>query len=85
LGREGAVNVDQIQIDDRNETHVTAHGISVEEVVQVFSNDPIVRRNRRDRRAEFTATGTTNGGRPVKIAFDYSAGTARPVTAWENR
>lgn len=37
----------EIEIDARNETHLTNHGVSIAEVQQVFANHPDVRRNRK--------------------------------------
>lgn len=76
---------DQIEIDDHNEAHVTAHGVSLAEIENVLSRSPVVRRNRKGRSAEFTATGTTLAGRRVKIAFNLDDGNLRPITAWEDR
>jgi uncharacterized protein (DUF1778 family) len=48
---------DEVVIDSGNEEHVTAHDISVQEIVQVFANNPTVRRNRKHRAAEYVADG----------------------------
>lgn len=78
------MQITDVEIDDRNETHVTRHGISVAEIVQVFANDPDVRRNRTDRAGTHVARGTTNGGRRVLIPFvDKGEGRVRPIAAWE--
>jgi len=39
-----AVRITEIEIDDRNEAHLTSHGVSIAEVQQVFANHPDVRR-----------------------------------------
>jgi uncharacterized DUF497 family protein len=78
------VQYDEITIDDANEAHVTRHGVTVAEIHQVFSNGPTVRRNRRTGTADYLATGTTDGGRKITVAFDYAAATrtVRPIAAW---
>lgn len=76
------MRIDDIDIDEYNEEHVTARA-TLGEIFQVFANSPVVRRNRKGRAAEYTATGKTDGGRTLKIPFDYRDGTARPITAWE--
>lgn len=75
------MQITDVEIDDHNETHVTRHGISLAEVVQVFANDPDVRRNRA---GTHVARGRTNGGRRVLIPFvDKGDGRVRPIAAWE--
>ena len=71
-----------VEIDDRNQEHVTAHGVSAEEVEQVFWNGPMIRKNRRGRRAPFIAVGRTDGGSFVVVPFEVVGQVARPVTAW---
>jgi len=78
------VRITEIEIDDRNEAHLTSHGVSIAEVQQVFANHPDVRRNRKDRAGTHVARGATSGGRSVIIPFvDQGAGRVRPITAWE--
>jgi hypothetical protein len=76
------MRIDDIVIDEHNEEHVTARA-TLREIYQVFANSPVIRRNRKDRAAEYTATEETDGGRTLKIPFDDHDGTARPITAWE--
>jgi len=78
------VRITEIEIDDRNEVHLTSHGISIPEVQQVFANHPDVRQNRKNRAGTHVARGRTSGGRTVVIPFiDQGAGRVRPITAWE--
>lgn len=78
------VRIIEVVIDDANEVHVTRHGISISEVVQVLMNGPQVRRNRRGRSATHVARGVTDGGRIVLIPFaNLGDGRVRPLTAWE--
>ncbi len=74
----------EIEIDDGNEVHLTRHGVSLAEVEQVFSNDPDIRHNRKNRASTHVALGATDGGRRVLIPFiDHGAGRVRPIAAWE--
>jgi len=76
--------ITEIEIDDRNEAHLTSHGVSLVEVQQVLANHPDVRRNRKERAGTHVARGRTSGGRGVLIPFiDQGAGRIRPITAWE--
>jgi uncharacterized DUF497 family protein len=71
-----------VLIDEGNEEHVTAHGVSLSEIAQVLWNDPVIRKNRKARSAEYIADGLTDGGSRVVIPFDVVDGAARPITAW---
>lgn len=74
----------ELEIDARNEAHLTSHGVSIAEVQQVFANHPDVRRNRRDQAGTHVARGETAGGPTVMIPFvDQGDGRIRPITAWE--
>ena len=65
--------------DDENIDHVAAHGITQEEVEQVFWRHPRYRRARGDR---YEAAGTTEAGRHLMVYFRYfGQGIAQPVTA----
>lgn len=77
------MRIDYIDIDGDNEEHVTAHGVSVLEIHQVFANSPSVKRNRTSGSAAYFADGVTDGGRRVQVPFDFQNRTARPITAWE--
>lgn len=78
------MRIAEIEIDDRNEVHLTSHGISIAEVQQVVANHPDVRQNRKNLAGTHVAQGRTSGGRTVVIPFvDQGAGRVRPITAWE--
>jgi len=78
------MNIDRIEVDEHNEEHVTRHGVTISEVQQVFTNNPTIRRNRRERSADYLGTGTTDGGSTVRVAFDHKPedGSVRPIAAW---
>ncbi len=70
-----------------NTAHATCHGVSADEIMQVFANQPRISRNRNNRSAGYSAFGRTDGGRPVRVNFRYDAASraARPISAWEDR
>lgn len=74
-----------IEWDDGNLEHATAHGVSADEIDQVLANDPVYRRNKRGRSADFLAYGATDGGRRVVVAVEWRRANRvmRPITAWE--
>lgn len=74
--------------DDANISHVAQHGVEIEEVEEVFSDEPQVRRSR-DRR--YIALGQSWVGRYLAIIFEWRFGsvirvvTARPMTKAERQ
>lgn len=78
------IDPEAIEWDEDNETHATRHGVSVREIVQVFANTPDYQRNRKQRAGDYMATGYTDGGRRVRVAFVWDEGrrTVRPIAAW---
>ncbi|MGH3942561.1 MAG: hypothetical protein ACRDTG_28850 [Pseudonocardiaceae bacterium] len=70
-----------------NTEHGTRHGVSAEEIMQVFANQPRISRNRNNRSAVYSAFGRSDGGRPVRVNFRYNSTNraARPISAWEDR
>lgn len=79
--------IEFVDVDEHNERHATRHRVSTVEIVQVFANNPVVRRNRRGRAADYLATGRTDGGSGVSVAFDHDpeTGTFRPLAAWRTQ
>ncbi len=74
----------EVRIDEANERHVTRHGVSVREIIQVFRNDPAIRRNRRARTGDYIALGVTDGGRRIVVIFSFTDESGvRPIAAWE--
>src|SRR5438105_3008247 len=53
--------------DDANVEHLAAHGITQDEVDQVFDSVPIWRRDRQDASGDWRMTGRTHGGRWLTI------------------
>ena len=69
-----------------NTLHVTRRA-TVSEVEEVFANQPMIRGNLRGRVATHLASGRTDAGRPLTVAFIYrpEINAAVPITVWENR
>lgn len=57
-----------------NTTYATKRA-TVAEIEEVFANRPVIRTNLRRRAATHLATGTTDAGRPLTVAFIYYAET----------
>ncbi|MGH3983219.1 MAG: hypothetical protein ACRDST_11175 [Pseudonocardiaceae bacterium] len=72
-----------MELDERNIAHATAR-VSAAEISEVFVNNPVFRRNRSGRTADYVAIGVTDGGSQVRVNFIYDQArrTARPVSAW---
>lgn len=80
------MQIEQVELNGNTE-HATRHGISSEEIIEVFANRPTISRNRRNRSAGYSAFGHSDGGRPIRVNFRYDAAirSARPISAWEDR
>jgi hypothetical protein len=67
-----------------NTTYATKRA-TVDEIEELFANNPTVRRNRRNKTATHVALGVADSGRRLTVAFVYvvDTNTAIPVTAWE--
>jgi len=74
-----------LEIDERNELHITKHGITAAELEQVFENYPVWAPNRRGRTATYLMVGRTFGGRPVIAAvfYDEMRRVVRPISVRE--
>lgn len=59
----------------------------MDEIDQAFFNIVRLGRNRRNRAAAFSMEGLTDGGRRVRVNFDYDADTRTviAISAWEVR
>lgn len=78
------MRIQSVALDEDNLVHVTRHGVSADEIVQVFDNSESWHRNKRSGTADFTVVGRTDGGARVRVNFVYDprTGTARPISAW---
>lgn len=79
------VNAQAWDWDEENEGELAAHGISPEEVRQVFEGRPVWARNRRHRAGDWKMMGRTAGGRRLSIVVYYEPrlGRLRPITGWD--
>jgi hypothetical protein len=75
--------IETVELDERNIAHATAR-VSAAEISEVFINNPVFRRNKSGRTADYVAIGVTDGGSQVRVNFIYDRArrTARPVSAW---
>jgi uncharacterized DUF497 family protein len=80
---ESPADAEFLEIDEGNEEHVTAHGVSVMELQQVFGNGPRWVPNKKGRTATFLMVGRTNGERPIVAAviYDEIRRVVRPITS----
>ncbi|MFI5916186.1 hypothetical protein [Dactylosporangium sp. NPDC051541] len=71
---------------DANTVYATKRATRIE-IDEVFFNRPSIRTNLRGRVATHVASGVTDAGRKLTVAFIYIAATntAYPITAWEQR
>jgi uncharacterized DUF497 family protein len=66
-----------------DEEKLSAHGVTVDEVIEVFWNGLEVRRNKRSGTG-YQLVGTTDAGRTLKlIAYESTKGVIRVITGWE--
>jgi uncharacterized DUF497 family protein len=76
--------VEAFAIDEENEAKFWAHGLTVEQVVQVLESAHTIKRNRKERRASHLIVGTDRQGRCIAVPIEptHQRGVLRPVTAW---
>jgi uncharacterized DUF497 family protein len=72
-----------LDIDERNELHITNKGVSVNELEQVFENYPRWVPNKKGRTGTYLMVGRTNGGRAIiaAVIYDEIRRAVRPVTS----
>ena len=76
------MRINDFEWDEGNSLHLElGHGISQEEVEEVFAYDPFFRRTKKGHYAVF---GPTFEGRYLTIVFELKTkGLARPITGWD--
>lgn len=76
--------IEAFLIDDDNEEKITAHGLSVRQVVQILGNMHVVVRNRKERRGLYLIIGRDDGGACIAVPVEptHEATLWRPITAW---
>jgi len=66
-----------------DEDELSQHGITVDEAIEVIWNGFEVRRNKRHY-VGYQITGTTDGGRSLKlIVYEKRTGVIRVITGWD--
>ncbi|MBI4496410.1 MAG: BrnT family toxin [Chloroflexi bacterium] len=72
--------------DDDNIEHLARHGITPEEVEDLFAGPLVRRRGGTDAPDRFRVLGRTAAGRYLAIVYQEKArGSVRPFTGWEMR
>ena len=78
------IRVADFEYSERADSKMWEHGIEYGQLYEVLDNRHVVKRNRKDRVAEYFLIGRDNNGRciaiPIKRTNDPSVW--RPVTAW---
>jgi hypothetical protein len=70
--------------DEANIAHIARHGVTPEEVEQVFANDPMdLAAETVDREDRYTSVGHTNQLRVLVIAWTMRGDKIRPITAFD--
>ena len=78
------IDVYDLYFDDENEEKLAQHGVTIGEVIQVFTLEPQYFTNHGDRRASHVMMGRTLGGRLLLVPIErLMPGVWRPVTAME--
>lgn len=78
------ITVADFQFSDRADSKMWAHGIDFGQLYEILNHRYVVKRNRKDRVAEYFLIGRDNGGRciAVPILRTDDPYVWRPVTAW---
>ena len=79
--------IETFLFDDENEEEISAHGLSVNRVIQVLDNLHIILPNRKRRRGRYLIIGRDNGGTCISVPIEptNTFGLWRPVTAWHSK
>lgn len=76
-------DADWVEFDEHNEEHLWGHRVTATEVWEVFDDDPLWAKNKKNVSGAWLMIGRTRGGRPLVVAvvYDEARGCVRPVTA----
>ena len=76
------MRISDFEWDEGNALHLQLrHGISPEYAEEVFANEPLFRRTKKD---YYAVLGPTSEGRYLTIVFELKAkGIARPIAGWD--
>lgn len=76
----------ELEWDDDNLDHLARHGISADEVEELFESPVVRRRGGTDAVDRFRVLGRTASGRYLGIVYQRKAGgVIRPFTGWDLR
>jgi uncharacterized DUF497 family protein len=76
----------EIEWDDDNVEHLARHGITADEVEELFDAPVVRRRGGTDAPDRFRVLGRTASGRYLGIIYQQRArGVIRPFTGWDMR
>ena len=69
--------------DEANISHIARHGVTPEEVEQVFDNDPllVLAEQKRGGESRMLCAGRTGAGRPIQLVYTMRRGKVRVITA----
>jgi len=75
---------EHVDLDEGNESELSAHQISASEAVQTLAGSPAWVANKKGRAGRWLAVGRTNGGRrlTIVVAYDVDRRQIRPITGW---
>jgi hypothetical protein len=79
--------IDNFLFDEENEGEITAHGLSIIQILQMLENLSITMPNRKYRRGLYLMVGRDNGGKCISSPIEptYKKGLWRPITAWPSK
>jgi len=74
------------EYDEEDEEELWGHRISMQEVQQVWANDPVWAQNKRHRAGDWLMLGLTNGGRSLSVVVRWNSDrrTVEPITGWDS-
>jgi uncharacterized DUF497 family protein len=80
-------SIETFLFDDENEEEISAHGLSVNRILQILDNIYITLPNRKRRRGEYLVIGRDNGGTCISVPIESTNtyGLWRPITAWPSK
>jgi hypothetical protein len=76
--------IEALLIDDENEDKCWSHGIGAWQVLQLLEGVHTIRRNRKNRRAQYLLVGRDRQGFCIAVPIEatHDERTWRPITAW---
>jgi len=80
-------NIKILLFDEENEEKISAHGLSIHQVLQLLDNVHIIIPNRKQRRGIFLLIGRDNNNICISVPIEPTdkRGMWRPITAWPSK